>query len=70
MNAPTLAEIRAWPATVSIPAAAPALGISQSYLYELAARNEAPCRVLKLGTRSRVVVSDLVRLLEAGDHAA
>jgi len=69
MTAPTLDEIRRWPATVGVPTAAPALGISTSYLYELAGRGESPVRVLKIGTRYRVVTSELIKLLEGGDSA-
>ncbi|GAB1329875.1 DNA-binding protein [Streptomyces sennicomposti] len=61
---PTLDEIRGWPATVDIPRAASALGISQSKLYDLIKRGEAPVRVLDFGAK-RVVTASLVRLLEA-----
>jgi hypothetical protein len=62
---PTLAEVRAWPATVSVPQAATALGISKSYLHELIKRDEAPVKVLPLSGRNRVITASLVRLLEA-----
>lgn len=65
MTAPTLAEIRTWPATVEVPQAASALGCSKSHLYAQIKRGEAPVRVLTFGTRVRVVTSSLVRLLEA-----
>jgi hypothetical protein len=61
---PTLDEIRAWPATVSVPQAATALGISKTYLHELIKRNESPVKLVPLGTRQRVVTASLVRLLE------
>ena len=61
---PTLDEIRAWPATVDLTTAAPALGISRSYAYELARRGELPCRVMHVGSRLRVVTSSLLPLLE------
>ncbi|WP_046503092.1 hypothetical protein [Streptomyces odonnellii] len=61
---PTLAEVRNWPATVSVPAAALALGISQSQLYALVKRGESPVKVLDYGAK-RVVTASLVRLLEA-----
>lgn len=70
-KAPTLDEIRRWPATVDLSTAAPALGISRSYAYELARRGELPCRVIKVGTRLRVVTSSLIPLLGgAGPNAA
>ncbi|MBT2450938.1 DNA-binding protein [Streptomyces sp. ISL-43] len=62
--APTLDEVRAWPATVDVARAARALGISRSMLYALIQRNEAPVRVLDFGSK-RVVTASLVRLLEA-----
>lgn len=61
---PTLAEVRGWPATVSVPQAASALGISKSYLHALIKRHEAPVRVLPFKGRHRVVTASLVRLLE------
>jgi predicted DNA-binding transcriptional regulator AlpA len=69
-GSPTLAEVRAWPATVDVPRAAAALGISRAYAYELAARGEFPARVLKLGGRSRVVTASLVDVLTADSEQA
>ncbi|MCP9990023.1 DNA-binding protein [Streptomyces albogriseolus] len=66
--APTLDEIRGWPATVSVTRAASALGCSKSHLYELLRRGECPVRTLRLGTgRAVVLTASLVRLLETGD---
>jgi predicted DNA-binding transcriptional regulator AlpA len=64
MAAPTLAEIRKWPATVSVPQTATALGCSRSQLYELIKRGEAPVKTLSYGRRHVVVTASLVRLLE------
>ena len=66
---PTLSEIEDWPATITVPRAAEALGISQSWAYQLIAQDEFPCRVLKLGARSRirVVTASLVSLLTTGE---
>lgn len=61
---PTLDEIRAWPATVSVPQAATALGVSKSYLHGLIKRNESPVKVLPFEGRHRVITASLVRLLE------
>lgn len=61
---PTLDEVRAWPATVGVPDAARAIGVSKSHLYELVKRGEAPVKVLSFGARHRVVTASLVRLLE------
>lgn len=62
---PTLADIRTWPATVSVPDAAKAIGISKSHMHALIKRGESPVRTLSFGARHRVVTADLVRLLEA-----
>lgn len=62
--APTLDEVRGWPATVDLARAALALGISRSQMYALVKRGEAPVRVLDYGAK-RVVTASLVRLLEA-----
>ncbi|MEU8968062.1 DNA-binding protein [Streptomyces monashensis] len=61
---PTLDEIRSWPATVSVPQAAKAMGISKTHLHALIKRGESPVKTLPLGTRHRVVTAALVRLLE------
>jgi hypothetical protein len=65
-RAATLSEIRSWPPTVSIPAAAGPIGISRSYAFELARTGKFPCRVIMVGSRYRVVTSSLVALLEGG----
>lgn len=63
-QAPTLDEIRQWPATVDVTRAAYALGIGKTKLYDLIQRNEAPVRVLDVGAK-RVITASIVRLLEA-----
>ncbi|WP_405436685.1 helix-turn-helix domain-containing protein [Streptomyces avidinii] len=70
MSAPTLAEIRQWPATVSVVQAAPALGCSKSQLYELIKRGEAPVKTLSFGRRYVVITADLVRLLSGEESNA
>jgi hypothetical protein len=63
---PTLAEIKAtWPATVNVPQAALALGISKRHLYELIKRGEAPIKTLPVGSRCVVTTHSLVTLLES-----
>lgn len=59
-DTPTLTEIRSWPATVSVRMAAAAFGISTSHAYELITRGEFPAKVLRLGTRRRVVVTESI----------
>jgi hypothetical protein len=62
-TAPTLDEIRHWPATVDIAMANTALGLSRAHGYALAKRGEYPARILKLGGRYRVVTASIIRLL-------
>jgi len=61
---PTLDEVRRWPATVSVPKAATALGLSKSYLHELIRSDQAPVKTLPVKGRHRVITASLVRLLE------
>jgi excisionase family DNA binding protein len=63
MTPPSLDDIKAWPATVTVAEAALALGISRSHLYELIRVGEAPVRVLKLGASTRVITASLVEVL-------
>lgn len=60
---PTLAEVRKWPATVSVAQAAQALGISKSHLHVLIRENRAPVKVLTFGRSYRIITADLVDLL-------
>jgi hypothetical protein len=62
---PTLEQVRQWPATVGIPPASAALGISRSHGYELAARDEFPARLIRAGGRVLVITADLIKLLSA-----
>ncbi|MFF7690566.1 helix-turn-helix transcriptional regulator [Streptomyces syringium] len=63
--APTLADVRAWSATVSVKQAAAALGCSRSQLYELIKRDEAPVKTLAFGRRRVVITASLLAVLEA-----
>jgi predicted DNA-binding transcriptional regulator AlpA len=63
--APTLDDIRGWPATVHVPKASTAFGFSRSYGYELAARGEFPARLIKRGRVTRVVTASIIEALEA-----
>ncbi|MBV9651728.1 MAG: helix-turn-helix domain-containing protein [Pseudonocardiales bacterium] len=65
-HAPTLAEIRGWPATVDVPAAALALGLSRSHAYALARAGQFPAQVLIAGGRMRVITASLLELLSCG----
>jgi hypothetical protein len=64
MPAPTLTEIRKWPAVVSVPKAATAIGCSKSYLHELIKSGEAPVKTLTYGRRHVVITASILALLE------
>lgn len=61
--APTLDEIRGWPATVDPVTAGRAFGISRSYAYELVRSGAFPARVLKVGGKNRVVTASILAAL-------
>ncbi|CAL9379469.1 DNA-binding protein [Streptomyces sp. enrichment culture] len=65
MSAPTLAEVRDWPAVVNVSRAAAALGCSRSQLYKQVRQGDAPVRSIRYGTRVVIVTASLVRTLEA-----
>jgi predicted DNA-binding transcriptional regulator AlpA len=65
---PTLPEVEGWPASVDVPTAATAFGISRSHAYELVARGEFPAKVIRVGTRYRVITASIVNALS--DDAA
>jgi hypothetical protein len=67
---PTLDDIRGWPAAVTLPLACTAYGISRSHGYELAARDEFPAQVIRVGARRVVVTADIIRSLSAADWGA
>jgi hypothetical protein len=55
-----LAEL---PSVVDIMTAARALGLSRTYAYDLAKRDQFPCRIIRVGTTYRVPTANLLRLL-------
>lgn len=59
----TRAELLALPSTVDLVTAGRAFGIGRTLSYDLAAAGEFPCRVLKVGSRYRVVTADLLATL-------
>ena len=65
----TVADLRNLPPTVDLMTAARALGIGRTKAYELARRDEFPCRIIRIGDLYRVVTSDLTRLLGSTDDA-
>jgi len=59
----TRAELLALPVVVDVTTAARALGLGRSTAYELARRDEFPCRVLRIGSSYRIPTADLLRVL-------
>jgi len=59
----TRAELLALPAVVDITTAARALGLGRSTAYDLARRDEFPCRILHVGSSYRVPTAELLRVL-------
>jgi hypothetical protein len=64
-KAPTLAQIRKWPAAVDVPPAAAALGISRSHAYELIKIGKFPATVVSVRRRHKVLTASLIRVLES-----
>ena len=67
----TRAELLALPAVVDVTTAARALRLGRSTAYELARRDEFPCRVLRIGSSYRIPTAELLRVLgidPASDH--
>jgi len=62
-DAMTRAELLALPAVVDITTAARALGLGRSTAYDLARRDEFPCRILHVGSSYRVPTAELPRVL-------
>ncbi|MFF2437950.1 helix-turn-helix transcriptional regulator [Streptomyces sp. NPDC058107] len=67
---PTLADVRKWPATVSVNQAAQALGCSKSHLHDRIKRGDAPVKTIPFGSRHVVITADLVRVLSGEDREA
>jgi Helix-turn-helix domain len=58
----TIAQLRAT-ATVDLMTAAAALGLGRTKAYDLARREEFPCRVIRIGEVYRVPTAGLLELL-------
>lgn len=61
---PTLDEIRAWPATVSVEDAAAALGISRAHAYDAIRTKSFPATALPVGRRIRVLTHSIIAVLD------
>jgi len=62
MTPVSIAELRAT-ATVDLMTAAAALGLGRSRAYELARRDQFPCRVIRIGGTYRIPTPGLLELL-------
>ena len=62
MTPVTIAQLRATP-TVDLMTAARALGLGRTKAYDLARRQQFPCRVLRIGDTYRVPTAGLLELL-------
>ncbi len=60
----SLDELRALPATIGLPTAARALGLGRTKAYELAKRDQFPCRILRIGSTYRIPTAALLRYLD------
>lgn len=67
---PSLDEVRSWGATCSVPDAGSCWGLSRSCAYYYASIGEFPVRVIKVGSRQRVLVSELIAALTGDSTAA
>ncbi|MFD3544146.1 hypothetical protein ACFWUW_00740 [Streptomyces sp. NPDC058655] len=56
-------QLLALPVSVDLETGNRALGIGRSKGYELAKRDQYPCKVLRVGNGYRVVTADLLNLL-------
>jgi hypothetical protein len=59
----TVTELRNLPATVDLMTAARVLGLGRTKAYELAKRDQFPCRVIRIGDTYRVPAAGLLDLL-------
>jgi predicted DNA-binding transcriptional regulator AlpA len=66
----TLTSMTDLPPTVDIPTAGIILGIGRTTAYALAARDEFPVQVLRIGSKLRVPTARLLELLEGASRDA
>lgn len=67
---PTLAQVRKWPAAVSVADGARALGVSRASLYAAITAGTCPVDVIMVGRRKKVLTHSLVRVLEGSGTEA
>ncbi len=63
-----LADLAGLPYVVDVETAARALGLSRTLAYELAKRDEFPCRIIRVRTAYRIPTAELLRLLGMNDQ--
>jgi hypothetical protein len=63
----TVDELLALPVSVDLVTAGRAFGLGRTKAFEMAAVDEFPCRVLRVGKRYRVSRADLLRSLDVDD---
>ena len=68
VNQMMVAQLQALPVSVDLVTAARAFGIGRSGAYDLHARGEFPCTVLKVGRRLVVPRAELLRALGMTDQ--
>lgn len=68
VRVPTVAEVRAWPVTVSVPEAGRCWRIGRDASYDLARLGEFPVPVLRLGTALRVTRASIMAALGIPDE--
>ena len=66
----TMEELLALPVSVDLVTAGRAFGMGRTKSFELAQRDEFPCRVLKIGKKYRVPRSAILDALGIGSAAA
>lgn len=69
MTPVTITRLRS-SATVNLMTAASALGLGRTKAYELARRNEFPCRVIRIGDTYRIPTPGLLELLGASPEGS
>jgi predicted DNA-binding transcriptional regulator AlpA len=60
----TLDEVRAWPPTVDVDEASRALGISKGHIYNSIKRGQFPIKIIRIGSRTKIVTASLITFLE------
>jgi predicted DNA-binding transcriptional regulator AlpA len=65
--APTLAQLKKKPPTLSVDESAPFIGVSRSTAYEAIRLGTFPVRTIRVSRRIRVITASLIAVLEDGE---